>query len=108
MNQTTTPGRAFDSRGDFEKAEAAIRQSRPKPKPDKLPEAIVARRQALYGGKLCQPGDILLVWPSTPPKGSGFISEADARAVIDSLDADKATPEAVAAFLEANEEGGEA
>jgi hypothetical protein len=48
------------------------------------------------------------VWPSTPPKGSGFISEADARAVIDSLDADKATPEAVAAFLEANEEGGEA
>ena len=104
----TTPGRAYQSRGEYERAQATIRQSRPKPDPDKLPEAVIARRQALYGGRLCQPGDILLVWPSTPPKGSGFISEADARAVLDSLDAEKASPEAVAAFLDANREGGEA
>lgn len=108
MNKTNTQGRAYESRGDYERAQAAIRQARPKPGPDKLPEAIVARRQALYGGRLCQPGDLILIWPAHPPKASGFISESDARAVLDALDAEKASPEAVAAFLAANDgEGGE-
>lgn len=107
MNKTTTPGRFFESRSDYEKAQAAIRQGRPKPEPAKLPEAIIAKRNALFNGRLCQCGDILLVWPSSPPKGSGFVSESDARALLDGLDADKATPEQVADFL-ASQEGGEA
>lgn len=77
------------------------------PPPDKLPEAIVARRQALYGGKLCEPGDVILIWPALPPKGSGFISADDARALLDGLEADRATAEAVAEFLAA-QEGGQA
>lgn len=104
----TTPGRAYESRADYEKAQQSIRQSRTKPAPDKLPDAIIARRAALYGGKLCQPGDLILIWPEKPAKASGFISEMDARAALDAYDADKASPAAVRAFLEANQERGDA
>jgi hypothetical protein len=86
---------------DYEKARIAReRITNPPPPP---PQTIAVR--VIQGGKMCagaprQAGEMLMLWPDTPP--SGFITKEQARDLIEMGMCTMATDEEIEAFLTTN------
>lgn len=87
---------------DYEKARIARERITNPPPP---PPQIIAVR-VIQGGKMCagaprQAGEILMLWPDTPP--SGFITKEQARDLIEMGMCAMATDEELDSFLAENE-----
>jgi len=92
----------MNSRHEFEEAKR-MREKFMNPPPQ--PPQVIAVR-VIQGGKMCagaprQAGDILMLWPDTPP--SGFITKEQARDLIEMGMCTMATDEELDSFLSENE-----
>lgn len=97
----TTAG-PFKDRAEYEKhrktMEAITKPAAAKP----TIQAVKVNRSALYAGALREVGDLIPVYPERPPKG--WLTQQDARDLVEGGGAVAATEEEIAAWLAANGE----
>jgi hypothetical protein len=103
MNDTNdTAGRVFPSRKAFEEHKKHRESILNPPKPRPKVEAVkIKHGDRMFAGKIRAEGSILLVFPEAIP--DPFISKETARELVDNGYATPATPEEIAAFLDAQE-----
>ena len=102
MNYPTLKNGTFDSAATFAAAARAKQEIlNPTPPRPKVDAVVIKVDGRLFAGKRRSAGELVAVWPETPP--ADFVSKSDAREWIDNGYAEAATPEQIEAWLAANE-----
>lgn len=96
----------YPSRDAFLKARAERERIVNPPKKAPKIEAVKALRRAQFAGRPANVGQVIPIWPASPPPG--WLTADEARSLIEDGLAAPASADDLADFLDANEKGGEA
>lgn len=96
--------KTFQSAAHFAAEKARIERITNPPKPAPKFDGVKALRRAQFAGRPANVGQVIPIWPASPPPG--WLSLDEARELVESGLAAPAAAEELAAFLDANDEKG--